>query len=417
VVGRSEDDISSSAVYEAREGARQVDLDSALEQFDATEANVRRLRAIWAELRGLMPSNVAFLDGGPEGRRYRELARAYDEILAPLPAINGSRPTSSPVGLNEIGQMRFDAEELGELEVLVSTEEAIGRPGTELEEYEFLLDRARRDLVREHLTSVAKSIDGLLADRVTRIPKDSHPIDEDDWQDIAKAFAQLERLAGSAIPRSKAWSQLQRHLSWHQGIDLHDIAASDWPTVRADIERNLYSELEAVPVSAEDLGTLVASKPVGSVTTALQWRNLSADEFERLIFNLISDADGYSNPQWLMQTSAPDRGRDLSVDRVLSDALSGTTRERLIIQAKHWLSRSVTLKDLGGLAEQMAFWGNPPVDVLVIATSGRFALDAVEWIERHNVGGIRPRIEMWPESHLELLLARRPHVAAAFRLR
>jgi hypothetical protein len=55
--------------------------------------------------------------------------------------------------------------------------------------------------------------------------------------------------------------------------------------------------------------------------------------------------------------------------------------------------------------------------VLIIATSGRFTVDAVDWVETHNAGGTRPKIEMWPESHLEVLLARRPHIAAAFHLR
>jgi Restriction endonuclease len=394
-----------------------MDLEKALEQFDATEANLRRLQAIWTELQGLMPSGIGFLDGGPEGRRYRELTHAYEEIVAAVPAIHGFRIETVPVALNAIGQMRFDAAELGEIELVVSTEDEIARPGTEIDEYRFRLDRARRDLVREHLSGLAARIDRLLADRVRRIAKDREPVSDAEWEELGTAFGQLERLAGDQIPRTKAWTQLQRHLAWHQGVDLHDIAESDWPAVRSEIQQNLYSELEPVPIAVEDLGSLAASKPEGTVTTALRWANLSAEEFERLIFNLISDADGYANPQWLMQTAAADRGRDLSVERDVRDALSGTTRERVIIQAKHWLTRSVAIPDLAGLAAQMELWGHPPVDVLIIATSGRFTVDAVDWVETHNGGGTRPRITMWPESHLELLLARRPHIAAAFHLR
>lgn len=394
-----------------------MDLENALEQFDATEANLRRLQAIWTEIQGLMPDGIGFLDGGPEGRRYRELTRAYEEIIAAIPAIHGFRIGTVPVELNAIGQMRFDAQEVGELEVLVSTEEAIAQPGTEIDEYRFRLDRARRDLVREHLADLIGKINRLLADRKGRVPRDREPIMDDEWKELATGFEQLERLAGNLIPRTKAWSQLQRHLAWRQGVDLYDIAESDWPVVRSEIEQNLYSELEPVPILVEDLGTLAESKPSGTVTTALRWSNLKAEDFERLIFNLISDADGYTNPQWLTQTAAPDRGRDLSVDRAVSDALSGTVSERVIIQAKHWLKRSIGVKTLAGLPQQMRLWGNPPVDVLIIVTSGRFAADAVASIEEHNAGASRPRIEMWPESHLELLLARRPHIAAAFRLR
>jgi hypothetical protein len=65
----------------------------------------------------------------------------------------------------------------------------------------------------------------------------------------------------------------------------------------------------------------------------------------------------------------------------------------------------------------MAFWEPPPVDVLIIATSGRLTTDAVDWIERHNRENRRPQIEMWPESHLESLLAQRPALVAEFGLR
>ena len=65
----------------------------------------------------------------------------------------------------------------------------------------------------------------------------------------------------------------------------------------------------------------------------------------------------------------------------------------------------------------MALWSNPRVDVLTIATSGRFTADAVAWIESHNASGASIKIEMWPESHLERVLAGRPAVIAEFGLR
>jgi hypothetical protein len=399
-----------------------MDLEKALEQFDATEANLSRLQAIWTEIQGLMPSGIAFLDGGPEGRRYRELTRAYEEIIAVLPAVHGFRIGTVPVGLNAIGQMRFDAAELDELSVHIATEEEIDRPGTEIDEYRLRLDRARRDLIRERLSGLVTKIDDLVGGLSSRMPADPEQVNREQisdpkWEDLKTAVKELERLAGSQIPRTKAWLQMQRHLGWGQVVDLHDVERIDWPAVRTEIQQNLYSELEPVPVAVEDLGSLAESKPRGPVTTALNWSELSAEDFERLIFNLISDAEGYTNPQWLMNTTAPDRGRDLSVDRVRDDELTGSSRERVIIQAKHWPSRSVAIDDLTGVAAQMDLWGHPPVDVLIVVTSGRFTADAVDWVETHNAGGARPKIEMWPDSRLELLLARRPHIAAAFNLR
>ena len=43
--------------------------------------------------------------------------------------------------------------------------------------------------------------------------------------------------------------------------------------------------------------------------------------------------------------------------------------------------------------------------------------DAVEAIETHNASGNAPKLEMWPESHLERLLAARPALIAEFGLR
>jgi hypothetical protein len=62
-------------------------------------------------------------------------------------------------------------------------------------------------------------------------------------------------------------------------------------------------------------------------------------------------------------------------------------------------------------------WEPPRVDVLIVATTGRFSRDAVAWHERRELDRTVPRIELWPDSHLEMLLARRPHLIAAFGLR
>ena len=125
----------------------------------------------------------------------------------------------------------------------------------------------------------------------------------------------------------------------------------------------------------------------------------------------------FANPQWLMHTNASDRGRDLSVDRIITDALSGTQRQRVIIQAKHWTKKSVRPIDATETLTEISLWEPPVIQSLIIATSGRFTADAVALIEKHNNEGKRPYIEMWPESHLELLLARRPHLVSEFNLR
>lgn len=183
------------------------------------------------------------------------------------------------------------------------------------------------------------------------------------------------------VPGRARWRDMRRHMSIGQGVDLHDIARVDWPSARKEIEANLYSELEPLPVSRDNLVDLVRAKPTGSVTTKLDWSAITAEEFERLLFNIVADAGDYTNAQWLMHTNAPDRGRDISVERVSADSLSGTRNQRVIIQAKHWLSKSVGPADVAAAVVQVALWDPPRVHVLVIAASGRFTADAVAWIE------------------------------------
>ena len=46
---------------------------------------------------------------------------------------------------------------------------------------------------------------------------------------------------------------------------------------------------------------------------------LDDDGVERLLYDLLRDIPEFQNVQWLMQTRAPDRGRDLSLERVPRD--------------------------------------------------------------------------------------------------
>lgn len=241
--------------------------------------------------------------------------------------------------------------------------------------------------------------------------------DDQEWDELEDIFGQVERLAGDLVPGKGRWSEMRRHLLFGQSVDVHDIVGTDWPSVRAEIEANLYSELEPLPVAVDNLLTLVRTKPSGPVTTKLNWSAITGEEFERLLFNIVADASDYANPQWLMHTNAPDRGRDISVERVSRDTLSGTKNLRVIIQAKHWQSKSIRPIDVSEALTQMDLWELPRVHVLIVATSGRFTSDAVAWVEKHNDSGKQPLIEIWPDSHLELLLAQRPHLVAGFKLR
>ncbi|MGY2125873.1 restriction endonuclease [Nocardia gipuzkoensis] len=157
--------------------------------------------------------------------------------------------------------------------------------------------------------------------------------------------------------------------------------------------------------------------PVRRAGLELAWKSIEPDDFERLIFQLVAETEGYENVDWLMHTNAPDHGRDVSAIRLRHDPLSGHSSQRVAIQCKHWTTRAVRDADVGAALVSLDHWQDPPFDVLVIATSGRFTSDAVAWIERHNSKGQRPSIEVWNDARLELLLDERPHLIRSFELR
>jgi hypothetical protein len=391
-------------------------MNTALRRFEAAEANIEKLDRIWGEMRAMIPEGVWF----GSDPRYEDLCRAYADLLAALPKIDGWKPESSPPDLQGLAQNRRDAREIDEISAIVSVEEEVERPASEIAEYRYRLNKMRRHLIRAALQEIMASVDERLKTLKAKYDSDfenAKAIDPGDWEDLKENVQQVEMLLGGALPRPLRWSDLRRHLHFGMTCDLRDIIKQDWPQVRATLSRGLYDENEPVPVGVEDLGTLVASRPTGPVATKLKWEALTAENFERLIFALISSTQGYENAAWLMRTNAPDRGRDLSATRVAEDPLTGVMRWRVLIQCKHWNTKSVTVSDVSELKDQITHWEPPKVDVLVIAASGRFTSDAVAYVEKHNDSDRALRIEMWPESHLERLLAARPSLIAEFGLR
>jgi hypothetical protein len=394
-----------------------MDLEAALGQFDRVDANLTRLQSVLDELSALVPEGIAF-GTSPEARQYRELCGAFADIAGALPPVDGFSIGAHPLELDTITQSRFDPAEIAEPEILISLNRELDTPQVEIDEYRRRFSIARRRLVRDRLGQLVQEVDELLA-RPGQPPDDASTLavwaEGFGWQELKDRIAEVQRLLkGGAV--GGRMGDLMRHLSFAEPMDLRDIVLSDWPSVRPRFERQLYSEHEPLPVTSQDLAVIAATKPAGPVTTALAWRSLQDEAFERLIFNIISDAAGYENAKWLTKTRAPDRGRDLSVDRIAADSLGGTRRSRVMIQCKHWTSRSIAPSDVADAVSKAQLWTAPPFEVVVIATTGRFSSDAVSLVESHNLAN-RLQIEMWPESHLEMLLALRPALVAEFELR
>jgi hypothetical protein len=397
-----------------------MNLEDALGQFERAETNLSRLEAVAREMDGLVPAGISFADTSPEAERYGTLRRAYKDLLDGLPPLNGFKPTAIPRALDDIAQSRVDDFELGMIDASISLARQEGEPAEQIAEYKHQLAKSRRSLVRSRAQELVTEIDEVLAGvNDSSVPRDDTSMaDNESWQHLVRAIGELERLlASDLVHTAERWGDFHRHLAFGQAVDFRDIAEFDWPSVRPDVEASLFGELEPVPVEVEDLGALASTQPMGPVSTELAWEVLDDEDFERLVFNLLLSATGYENPEWLLKTRAPDKGRDLSVYRVIADPLGDTRRERVILQCRHWLSKSLSVEECSTTVAQMALWEPPLVDVLTFATSGRFTADAVRWIETHNNAGKSPRIEMWPSTRLEAQLATRPTLIREFGLR
>lgn len=389
-------------------------LDAALQQFEATEANLAKLDTLWERIENLMPGGPAF--GSPP--EYEELCRKFRRILPSLPAIDGFRVEDCLYDYDDIGAMHLGALEFGEFEDQVAVNNDLEKQGGQLREYRFRLQAKRRDLVRDRLLKLIDEMDQIFSGLTSAYAgsESNTTITEPSWNRLKEAVTEIHTLLG-ATNRPSEWVDLQQHLDISTTNGWSDIFKFDWPAVSKSLREQIYGDHDPVPVEAEDLGKIVDMHPVGPVITQLDWAALNAEDFERLVFLLISGSPEYENSQWLQKTNAPDRGRDLSVNRVDSNSLSGVRRYRTIIQCKHWLSQSIGTGDIGKTKDQMALWEPPRVDELVIATTGRFTADAVSFVEKHNQKDHALHIVMWPDNHLERILATRPDLIGQFQLR
>lgn len=389
-----------------------VNLDELLQVMDRAAANLAKLEAVWERAQPMLPS-------GPSrgsSREYDDLRRAWSALLSGLPPIDGWTVTEELPDADAAGQAFIDYADIGEPPFALMNQ--LEEPGNQLDEYRFRLAQARRRAIHERLNDLTSTVNETLPRIIESVPRDSTDrLDDSRTATIEDAISEIERLLGDTTERGGRWGDLHRHMHFGQGHDWHDIVEMDWPSVRTDIEAASLAESDPLPVPGIDLGAAASARPSGRASTGLSWSTLDDDGFERLLFDLLRAFPRYQNVEWLMKTRAPDRGRDLSAERVIQDD-GGTTRtERVIVQAKHWTSKSVGPSDITGTLATLSLWEPPVIRALVIATSGRFTTDAVAVAEKHNADGKLPFIELWPDSRLETLLSQRPDLIASHGLR
>ena len=133
-------------------------LNAALRHFEAAEANLLKAEKLLAEIEAAIPSGIAF----GENPDYETSCRNFDVLIAALPKIDGWRPEITLMELDEIAQNRLDAQEVGEIECIVSIERQIGEPSRLLREYRYRFNQKRRELIRDALIELIDAIDANL---------------------------------------------------------------------------------------------------------------------------------------------------------------------------------------------------------------------------------------------------------------
>src|SRR5690242_15041951 len=104
-------------------------LRNTLDALEKTDANLAKLEELWTKvLLPALPSGPIIDTGSPEAIAYEDAVAQFKEILASLPTIGGYRmPDALPESITEVGQMRFDAMEVGEPFADVAVDEHVYR--------------------------------------------------------------------------------------------------------------------------------------------------------------------------------------------------------------------------------------------------------------------------------------------------
>lgn len=249
--------------------AWRVELDEILRAFDRTAVNLDRLEAVWERARALLPEGPEF--GG--NAEYDDHVRAYNDLAAAIPAIDGHHLSTTLPDYEDIGQLFHEYAEIGEFPRFVWQD--IEEPERAIADYRFRFNRARRRAVRSRLSALTDQVTADLGIITAFIEKSDPPRDEtlqnEEAGRVAKAIVEIERLIGNATERTGRWSDLHRHIHFGEPHDWSDIALADWPSVLDDIQAAGFADTEPLPLVSEisDLGEAASSELSGSATTAL----------------------------------------------------------------------------------------------------------------------------------------------------
>lgn len=358
-----------------------MDIEEALDNFDRASVNLAKLEAVWRRARPLLPS------GPSRGRDpdYENLERVWKNLLPGLPRIEGWTVEDTLPDMDEIGQTFIDY-----LDVDIypaSIYEAMDKPGRDIAEYRFRLERARRKLVAGRLEELVLSVSRDLIKTTRGLKRESsEQISTAETETIVNAIGEINRLMGDAYPREGPWNDLLRHLRFGEAIDWFDIAHRDWPGVRVDIENATQTTDDPVPVPVFEL---VSQQNVGVSDISL---NISSEVVRRALI----DAEA------LMRSTGPAN----AVDRVHTAFLAylRTACDGQEIKYVEQDSAVVLLKKLRRLHPGLSDLGPRPDDVERILNSIGTISDAMLPI-RNQASGAHANLNLLDDTEALLVIS------------
>lgn len=193
--------VNSPYIWEAVD----LELDDLLNAMDRTAANLAGLDNVWGRAAGFMPTGPA-RGSNPE---YDDLRRAWADLLPGLPLIDGWTITDPLPDIDEIGQIFIDCFEISQYPP--AAYEMAQRPGKDLAEYRYRLNRAHRRAASERLQQLTAAIDAGLSHLLRGVPRDSlERLEGPDVDQVTAAVGEIERLMGDTAQRWGRWSDLHR---------------------------------------------------------------------------------------------------------------------------------------------------------------------------------------------------------------
>lgn len=115
------------------------------------------------------------------------------------------------------------------------------------------------------------------------------------------------------------------------------------------------------------------------ISTSFDWSLLSPDQFEELCYDVLKKDKslGFSTVEWFKGTTGQ-RGRDIEAKKIISTISGKSREERWIIQCKHYLSRSIGVRDF---MDTIAWADSHNPEAILMIASSFLSSDAKDYIK------------------------------------